>query len=412
MATKIEEAPAADRLLAMSEAVARDPSELYRELLTECPVTQASDGNWIVSRYADMREILGNDGKTWFRESVIPNVISGKDEGAMRETLFVRTMAPTLLNLDPPRHTRLKRLLANAFMPSRIETRRPLVARVVAELLDRIEPLGRMEMVHDFAMPLPIRIISEMLGFGIEEEGFLESYTHVAVAMNGPGGKSPDLRAEADRLTGRFREMIGAVVEDRRAHPRDDLISEFVAAEEQGDTLSYEELIGNSIKFHIAGHETTGNLICNGVATLMQHRDQWEAICRDPILVNDAVEEILRYCGSARIVQPRKAREDQIVGGVTIPAGEQVICFPAIANRDPSVFEEPDRFDIRRKPNRHMAFGFGPHGCIGLSLARLETRVALHALATRIPNMRLDTDRVEWRRTFATRGVVALPLRW
>jgi cytochrome P450 len=339
-------------------------------------------------------------------------VISGKDDDAVRRTLFVQTMAPTLLNLDPPRHTRLKRLLANAFLPARIEARRGLVQRIVDELLDAIEPRGRMEMVHDFAMPLPIRVIAEMLGFGIKEEGFLEHYTHVAVAMGGPGGKTPELRAEADQLTQKFRTMIGKVVEDRRASPRDDLISEFVAAEEQSETLSYEELIGNCIKFHIAGHETTGNLICNGIATLLDHRGQWDALCADPGLVPDAVEEILRYCGSARIVQPRMAREDQEIGGVIIPAGEQVICLPAIANRDPASFEDPDRFDISRKPNRHMAFGYGPHSCIGLSLARLETRIALDALVRRLPGLRLDTDRVEWRRTFQTRGIVALPLRW
>src|ERR1700742_2927597 len=135
MATHLDDVSPADRLLAMSEEVARDPSELYREVLTQCPVTQATDGNWIVSRAADMRDILGNDGKTWFRESVIPHVISGKDDAAVRGPLFVRTMAPTLLNLDPPRHTRLKRLLANAFLPARIEARRELVQRVVGELL-------------------------------------------------------------------------------------------------------------------------------------------------------------------------------------------------------------------------------------------------------------------------------------
>jgi cytochrome P450 len=408
----VHEARAVDRLMSMSEAVAKDPSELYRELLAQCPVTQASDGNWVVSRNADLRDILGNDGVTWFRERTVPNSISGDDDAALRETLFIRTMAPTLLNLDPPRHTRLKRLLADAFMPARIERRRALVERITKELIEPLVPLGRMEMVHDFAMPLPIRVIAEMLGFGVDEEGFLERYTHVAVAMGAPGGKPVELRDEADRLTERFRDMIGTVVEDRRASPRDDLISEFVAIEQEGERLSYEELVGNCIKFHIAGHETTGNLICNGVATLMDHPDQWNALCADPSLIDGAVEEILRYCGSARIVQPRISPEDQTLSGVTIPAGDQVICFPAIANRDPEVFPDPDRFDIRRKPNRHVAFGYGRHSCIGLSLARLETRVALAALTRHLPGMRLDTDRVEWKRTFQTRGVVALPVRW
>lgn len=408
----VSEASAVDRLMAMSETVARDPSGLYRELLTQCPVAQASDGNWVVSRNADLREILGNDGITWFRERTVPNSISGGDDTALRETLFIRTMAPTLLNLDPPRHTRLKRLLANAFMPARIEKRRELVERIANELIEPLVPRGRMEMVHDFAMPLPIRVIAEMLGFGVEEEGFLERYTHLAVAMGAPGGKPVELREEADCMTERFRDMIGKVVEDRRRSPRDDLISEFVAIEQEGERLSYEELVGNCIKFHIAGHETTGNLICNGVATLLDHPDQWNDLCADPGLIDSAVEEILRYCGSARIVQPRTSPHDQTLGGVTIPAGDQVICFPAIANRDPEVFPDPDRFNIRRKPNRHVAFGYGRHSCIGLSLARLETRVALAAVTRHLPGMRLDADRVEWKRTFQTRGVVALPVRW
>jgi cytochrome P450 len=191
--------------MAMSEDVARDPSELYRELLTQCPVTRASDGNWVVSRNTDLREILGNDGEKWFRERTVPNSISGGDDAALRKTLFIRTMAPTLLNLDPPRHTRLKRLLADAFMPARIEKRRALVERVTNELIEPLEPLGRMEMVHDFAMPLPIRVIAEMLGFAVEEEGFLERYTHVAVAMGAPGSKPAELREEGDRLTKRSR---------------------------------------------------------------------------------------------------------------------------------------------------------------------------------------------------------------
>ncbi|MGE0385976.1 MAG: cytochrome P450 [Gammaproteobacteria bacterium] len=404
----------ADQLLDLTDdAIRQDPSDLYRRFLAECPVSRSRDGNWIISRHQDVKELLGDDGKVWFREPTIPMVIGAgaHSNATMKKTLFVRTMGDMLLTRDPPTHTRLRGLIAKAFQVGAIEERGPAIQAVVDRIIDDIAPRSGGDLLRDYALPIPVRVMSDLLGFSVDYESFLAEFTDITVEMGGPGNKSPALIAHAEEMIAKFRDMIDGIIESRRNDRRNDLLSALIAVEEEGGRLSRDELIATCIMLHVAGHETTGNQIANGMALLLSHPDQWQALCEDPELVPNAVEEILRICASARIAQPRVAREDRVFSGVTIPAGEQVIPVQAISNRDPEIFQDPDRFDIRRKPNRHIAFGYGVHSCIGLVLARMETRIAIAALARRMPTLRLAGE-LNWRKAFQVRALTALPVRW
>jgi cytochrome P450 len=313
-----------------------------------------------------------------------------------------------MLRHDPPDHTRLRQLVAKAFTPRMVEQLRPRVQAIAEALLDAVAGRGEMDLIDDYAFPLPITVIAEMLGIPPADRGQFRDWSDVLVRTAPPHTIGPEAIAAAEGL-GRYLE---ARIEERRRAPADDLIAGLLQAEEAGDKLGKEELQGMVYLLLVAGHETTTNLIGNGVLALLQHPDQLARLRRDSALLPSAVEELLRFC-AAVVMSTRYAAEDVALGGVVIPKGGMVLIVIAAANRDPTRFPNPDALDITRADNKHLSFGHGIHYCLGAPLARLEGEIALGTLLRRMPDLRLGVapESLTWRSPhFVLRGLVKLPV--
>jgi hypothetical protein len=314
-----------------------------------------------------------------------------------------------MLTSDPPQHTRLRKLVSKAFTARAVEDLRPRIAGIVAGLLAEIRRRGKADLVASLAYPLPVIVIAEMLGVPPEErERFKRWSDDVAATLSGPfaSAEAIDRGATAvQELASYLREIIA----QRRRQPRADLISALIAAEEQGQVLSEDEILSTSMLLLIAGNETTTNLIGNGVLALLRHPDQLQRLRDDPSLIRSAVEELLRYAGPVQGTA-RVATEDVEIGGRRIAAGQLVFALLAAANRDPAQFANPDHLDIGRQPNPHVAFGDGIHFCLGAPLARAEAQEAISGLLQQFPALALDGE-PEWGGTFVIRGVRSLPIR-
>lgn len=316
-----------------------------------------------------------------------------------------------MLFADPPDHTRLRSLVSKAFTPRVIETLRPRVEALVDRMLDGVTRRGAMDVIADLAYPLPVTVISDMLGVPREDNERIHHWSLDvarsldAIAMPVEADVMARGREASRGLHDYFRQLCAV----RRKEPRDDLLSGLIAAEEAGDRLSEKELLSTCLLLYVAGHETTVNLIGNGLLALLRHREEWDRLVADPGLIPAAVEELLRFDGPVHRTG-RQPRVDVEIGGTAIPAGSLVIGILPAANRDPAQFPDPDRLDVGRRPERHLAFGWGIHICLGAPLARLETQVALQRLVTRWPGLRLASEAVEWRAGATLRGLRALPV--
>jgi cytochrome P450 len=314
------------------------------------------------------------------------------------------------LVLDPPDHTRLRGLVSKAFTVRTVEGLRPRVQQVVDELIDEIQRKGEMEVIEDLAYPLPVIIICEMLGVPPSDHERFKGWSRDLAR-----GLDPDFIQPVEAIERRFEtlqafhEYFRELIARRRASPSDDLLTALVHAEEKGDSLDENELLAICTLLLVAGHETTVNLIGNGVLTLLRHRDQLERLWADRSLIKSAVEEILRFDPPVQF-DGRVALIDIEVGGVTVAQGEQPLLILAAANRDPDQFEAPDAFDITRADNHHLSFGHGLHFCLGAPLARLEGQLALSTLVGRLPLMELAVDRPEYKENLILRGLAALPV--
>ncbi|MHB9858059.1 cytochrome P450 family protein [Streptomyces sp. YIM S03343] len=311
-----------------------------------------------------------------------------------------------LLSADPPEHTRLRSLVSRAFTMRRVEALRPRVQEITDQLLDAMLPRGRADLVESFAYPLPITVICELLGVPELDRAEFRKMSTEAVAPT-----SADSEYEAfTKLAAYLEELI----EDKRcAGPSDDLLSELLrTTAEDGDRLSAGELRGMAFLLLIAGHETTVNLIAGGVHNLLTHPDQLAALRADPGLVDGAVEEMLRHEGPVENATFRFATEDLEIAGVSMAKGDPVIIGLSAADRDAGRFPDPDRFDIRRDTQGHLAFGHGIHFCLGAPLARLEARTAIRSLLTRAPGLTPDGPPGEWLPGTLIRGPRSLPVRW
>jgi len=317
----------------------------------------------------------------------------------------------SMLDRDPPDHTRLRGLVSKAFTPKALESLRPRIQQIVDGLLDQIERRGEMDLIEEFAYPLPVIVICEMLGVPVEDhERFKHWGLDIARGLDAIM-LPPDSEVGKRSVSGRraLAEYFRALIAERRAAPRDDMLSALIAAEEAGDKLSEEELLASCILLLVAGHETTVNLIGNGTLALLKHPEQLRRLRENPGLIGSAVEELLRYDGPVQ----RTARipsEDLVIGGKTIPKGEMVMPFLGAANRDPAQFPDPDRLDITRTDNRHIAFGMGIHFCLGAPLARMEGQIAISTLLRRLPKLALASQRPEHRQSLTLRGLVSLPV--
>ncbi|MEV8455783.1 cytochrome P450 [Streptomyces sp. NPDC052095] len=376
-----------------------NPYPYYEKLRTTGPVhtirTDEFDLVWLVVGYDEARAALADPRltKDW-------RGLPGAPEG---DSIFLN-----MLELDPPHHTRLRKLVAREFTARRVESLRPRVQEITDGLLDAMMPAGRADLVDALAFPLPMTVICELIGVpDLDRERFRRLSNGVVSPT------SPEEEAEAVPVMGAYlRELI----EDKRAAPGDDLMSALVRTrDEEGDRLSFNELVGMAFLLLVAGHETTVNLIANGVRALLGHPDQLAALRADPELLGGAVEEMLRYDGPVENATFRFARENIPMGRRTIPAGAPVLVSLAGADRDGARYPEPDTFDIRRETQGHLAFGHGLHFCVGAPLARMEGRIAVGSLLERCPGLALDTEadrKPEWIPGMLIRGARGLPVRW
>lgn len=383
-----------------------DPYPLYDWIRDNDPVHRAPDGNWVIVRYDDASMVLRDP-----RFSTNPAWL-GEETKAQISASPVRQVGTRLMMfLDPPDHTRLRSLVSQAFTPKVVEGLRPRIQSLVDELLAAVLERGdgEMDVLSDLAYPLPTVVICELLGVPVaDRELFKEWSSDASRLLDGylePEAQTQGLTAGM-HLAAYFTELI----EKRRADPGDDLLSAMIAAEEAGQRLTHEELLTTSTLLLLAGFETTMNLVGNGVLALLQHPEELARWRSDPSLDRSAIEELLRWEGPVHVTA-RIATTDAEVGGQQIKAGEQLAVVLAAANRDPKTFPEPNRLDVGRKDNRHLAFAAGAHFCLGASLARHESRAAVGTLIRRFPDLELVTEKPEYRDHFVIRGLKELRVR-
>jgi len=387
--------------------VIADPYPHYRRLREADPVhwSDLLDA-WVLTRYDDVSFVL-TDRRFSANRRLARNryaVEALKWEADFGP--FAR--APTMLGTDPPEHTRLRRLVSKAFTVRAVESLRPRIQALVEELLDSLEERGQFDIVADLAYPLPVIVIAEMLGIPHQDRDAFKRWSDDVAATLVP--LIPDdvrerARRSIEEMAAYFRDIMAV----RRRQPRDDLISGLLAAEEQGQVLSEDEVLSVLMLLLVAGNETTTNFIGNAVYTLLRHPDQLQALRQEPGLVRSAVEELLRYESPAQATT-RIALEDVEIRGKTVRQWQVVFAVLGAANRDPAVFPEPDRLDLARDPNPHVAFGDGIHFCLGAPLARAESQIALTALLQRFPHLHLLEERPEWGPNYILRGLRRLPV--
>ncbi|MFJ3253142.1 cytochrome P450 [Streptomyces sp. NPDC086771] len=380
-------------------AFTANPYPYYEKLRAAGPVhtvrTDEFDRVWLVVGYDEARAALADPrfAKDWRGLPGAP---------AESDPIFLN-----LLELDAPRHTRLRRLVAREFTARRVEALRPRVQQITDELLDAMVPAGRADLVDALAFPLPMTVICELIGVPDLDRDAFRLLSNGVVTPTSPEGEMEAVRA--------MNEYLGELIEDKRRSPGDDLMSALVRTrDEDGDSLSPDELVGMAFLLLVAGHETTVNLIANGVRALLGHPEQLAALLVDPELIGGAVEEMLRYDGPVENSTLRFPREPVRIGQRVIPAGVPVLVSLAGADRDPARYPEPDTFDIRRDAQGHLAFGHGMHFCVGAPLARMEGRIAIRTLLQRCPSLAPDAGagELDWIPGMLLRGVRGLPVRW
>ncbi|QFG02736.1 cytochrome P450 [Tepidiforma bonchosmolovskayae] len=375
-------------------AFLENPFPFYELGRAMSPLVLPDRGLAMVFGYDDCAAIL-KDWETWSSRFPPPPDVTDPPE-------------PTMLNSDPPRHTRLRSLVSQAFTPRMVEQLEPRIREITRELLEPALEAGACDLVAALAYPLPVIVIAEILGIPPEDRAQFKEWSDEVVASLGTGlGGGRQVRAEVFE---EMREYFTRMTEERRRHPRNDLITGLVEAEQDGERLTFPDLLQMLILLLVAGNETTTNLISNAMLSFMEHRDELAKVEANPALIPSALEEVLRFNSPVQATARRPTRDVELRGR-TIPAGMVTLVWLAAANRDPAQFPEPLRFDVTRSPNRHLAFGMGIHFCLGAPLARLEARVAYEELLGRATGFERTTDgplpRVP---TFFMRGVLELPI--
>jgi cytochrome P450 len=388
----------------------QDPYPAYAELLARVRVAWSDAlAAWVMPRYDDVQATLLDTQHFSSRGRVLAVLDRLPPDLRQHFQPFENHFSSGLINADPPDHARLRALVTKAFAPKATEALRPRIQQLVDELLDAVLPRGEMDIIQDFAYPLPAIVIAEILGVPPAARDDFKRWSDSILSFQGAGVVSPELldRVQDDLLA--MRAFLAALLDDRRARPRDDLLTHLVRAEIEGDRLTPAELLTTSVLLLIAGHETTTNTITNTLYCLLRHPEQMARLRAEPRLLPSAVEEGLRF-ESPLQRNPRRMAADCEYAGAPLRRGDYVLQIFGSANRDPRVFPDPDRFDLARTPNRHLAFGFGIHFCVGAPLARLEAPIALATLLRRLPNLRLSGQPFAWRRHGLIRGLDALPV--
>jgi cytochrome P450 len=389
----------------LDPAVLANPYPLFRRLQTEDPVHwDAFLHTWVVTRYVDVLEVLH---KFSANRTHTPEKL--KAMGLSEMGPLAQLMVKQMLFMDPPAHTRLRSLASQAFSPARVAVLRSHIQEIVTRLLDAVQNKGQLDIIGDLAEPLPAIVTAEMLGVPPNDRHQLKAWSADFAEMLGNFQHNPEhaprmLRTVHD-MTAYFRDRIRELKED----PREGLIYSLMTAEIDGDRLTEEEVVANSIVTMVGGQETTTNLIGNGVLTLLRNPGEMQRLQDDQSLIPLAVEEMLRYESPSQHTG-RLAPEDVEMGGRLIRKGQAVMAVMAAANRDPERFPDPDRFDISRGDNRHLAFGYAAHFCFGAALARVEGQQAFEGIIRRLPDLQLQPGPLVWRNNLGLRGLSALPV--
>lgn len=396
-----------------SQETRADPQAVYARMRREDPVHrtlgyQSQMPIWVLTHYDDCVAMLKDQRFGKDQHKNLPPEIAERWWGPPPPPDDPwATINRHMLNLDPPDHTRLRALVHKVFTPRMVENLRPRIAQIASDLLDQMTDQSEADYIASFAFPVPITVIAEMLGIPAADRDQFRKWTKVLLF-------SPD-EEENQQSMMEFGLYMNALVDERHEHPQDDIISGLVQVEEDGDRLDRMELLSMLFLLLVAGHETTVNLIGNGTLALMQHPDQFEKLRADPSLMKSAVEEMLRFNGPVDMTTLRYAFEDVEIGGTLIPMGDGVWASLLAADRDPAQFPDPDKFDITREPNKHIAFGNGIHYCLGAPLARLEGTIAMSAMLERISDIELAAPlaSLEWTTNFLTiHGMNAMPVRY
>lgn len=386
--------------------VGRDPYPFYDHLRTEAPVHWAMPpGAWLLTRWKDCHSVLrdprfSNDSRNW---SLYQLLYRDATQTAAAEIIATTAM----LFIDPPDHTRLRALVKQAFTARAVESMRVYVRRVVDDLLDGVAEAGAMDMVTDLGYPLPTTVICEMLGIPAGDRGLFRKWTTDTMPFIDPVMQPGAVRRVNESMVA-FRDYFRGLIRERRRSPGDDLLTGLLRAEEHGDKLSAEEVIGTCILLLIAGYETTANMIPNGLLALLRNPDQLRLLRENPGLIRSATEELIRYDSSVQMVK-RIPVQDVEVGGAAVRKGTMVWCLLGAANRDPEQFPDPHRLDVTREDVHHLSFSEGAHHCLGAPLARVEIQVAIETLLARFPHLELSAE-PEWRENISFRAMASMPV--
>ncbi len=401
----------AGRKVVFTDQILQDPYPTYARLHAEGPLHYLDIGGkwavWSILSHADCSSVAKDPrcSAKRARQMLLPLPLSRQSEFSELARMF----SLWLIFMDPPEHTRLRKLLNKGFSPAAIEGLRLQVQTIVDRMLEPLQHGSEIELMREFANPLPVRIISEMLGIPQALHDTFVGWSRAVAAFRGnPKPTVEQARAAQDALialTDFFRETVA----ERRRNKGNDLISLLIDIEEEGEVLTEEELYAQCIALLFAGHETTRNLIGNGIYTLLRHPEEAAELREKPEIIRTAIEEILRYESPVQFTA-RVLKEDIEVCGQRIPKKWSILCMLGAANRDPKQFKEPDQLNLNRLNNQHLAFGAGPHFCIGNQLARLEGQIAILSLLQRFPEMKLTGPRPEWASTFGFRGLKGLPV--
>ena len=394
----------------LSPEFIRNPYPYYERLRATDPVHLTQHGMYLASRHADTSLVLRDKR---FGKDYTERMTRRYGPKIMDEPVF-RNFALTMLQQDPPDHTRLRGLVAKAFTARRVEDMRPRIQEIVDENLDRIIPQGKMDLIEDFAYRLPVTVICDMLGIPAEHREMFHSGSRNSGRILEPVPMTPEEIKQSNASQAMVKMYFDQLFDLRRKNPGEDLTTQLLQAEEDGNKLSNEELYANIILLFGAGHETTVNLIGNGLLALHRNPDQLALLKANPSLITNAIEEFLRYDSSVQM-SGRVALEDiEDLGGKKIPKGESVLCLLGSANHDPAVYpDRPEQLDITRANVKPLSFGGGIHFCLGAQLARIEAEVAIATLLRRLPDIRPDDlDNPKWRPTFVLRGLTEFPASW
>ncbi|MGF7123217.1 cytochrome P450 [Rhodococcus sp. BE178] len=386
-----------------------DPYPYFAEMRVNCPVHWNEQYRaWFVYGYDDVVASFRDPAFSSDRVRPVFNErLSAEQREARKATYDV--LQHWMVFLDQPDHTRIRKLVMPAFTPKAVASMRPRVEKVVQEAVDAIAHPGPLDLVHDLAYPIPAVVIAELMGVPAQDRDLFKQWSDEIVVLIFGAKSTADRHERAQRALTELTDYLRSHISRLRAQPGDNLISRILESGEQEPPLTDDEVVSTCALLIFGGHETTTNMIANGMRAFLQNPDQWELLRNDPDLARSAVEEVLRFDGAAKMSM-RRLVQDVELRGRHMRAGDTVYLVQASANRDPAVFDNPDSFDITRASNRHVAFGFGLHHCLGNFLARLEGQLAFEALATRCPDLAIADSAQQWHPTLISRGMTSFPV--